>query len=140
MAAPWRYRVTIYQSRIDALFLPGGDVWGWARRMGQETMAEAIQEAPSRTGELRALHGYNVTPAGKTQVRWTVWNDAQHARFVHEGTSGPITAASGGRLRIRPAPHSWSPVPLYPVAVRGQRANPWIQRASDSVLARHGIH
>ena len=140
MAPPWRYRVTIYQSRIDALFLPGGDVWGWARRMAQETESEAILRAPSRTDTLRSLHGSSVTPAGRTQVRWTVYNDAPYARFVHEGTTGPITAASGGRLRIRPAPHSNSPVPLFPVAVRGQRANPWIENASNAVLARHGIH
>lgn len=141
MAAPWRYRVTVNSLAITRLTLPGGDVWRWARDVGRETMFEAIRRAPSRTGYMKAMHGFTTTPVGARHVQYTVHNDAPYAKFVHGGTTGPIRSTRpGGMLLVRPSPYSYFNrfVPLP--SVDGQPAKPWLREASDAVLARHQIH
>lgn len=140
MAPPWRYRVTVNSAALDRLFLPGGDVWVWSRDVGREVMFQAIATAPGRTGLLRSLHGMNQQPGGPRAVRFTVYNDAEYAKFVHNGTTGPITSTRpGGFLLVRPSPYSFfgrfTPLPF----VSGQNAQPWLANATEDVMARHGI-
>ena len=135
-----RVRMSVNSAALDRMFLPGGDVWAWSRRVGRENLFTAIAIAPGRTGQLKAMHGLNQTPVGRQHVRYTVFNDAEYARFVHGGTTGPITSTRpGGYLVVRPSPHSYfnREVPLASVA--GQRANPWLREAMQTTLARHGI-
>jgi len=137
---PGRVRMSVNSVGLDRLFLPGGDVWAWSRRVGRETLFESIAIAPSRTGHIKAMHGMTQTPVGRRNVRFTIHNDADYARFVVKGTTGPIRSTRpGGMLLVRPAPYSRFNrfVPLESVA--GQSANNWLQRASDNVMLRHGI-
>jgi hypothetical protein len=135
-----RVRVSVNSSALDRMFLPGGDVWAWGRRVGLEMMEVAIATAPSRTGYLKTQHGFNQTPVGKQHARVTIYNDSDYARFVHGGTTGPITSnRAGGMLTIRPAPYSWFHREVPVMSVRGQSANPWLSNAMQDVLARHGI-
>jgi hypothetical protein len=137
MAAPWRYRVTVDSLALDRLFLPGGDVWSWSRDVARETVGEAILTAPKRTGSLAGQHGFNQTPHGKRGVRWTVFNDSPYAKFVHEGTTGPIKSNRPGGLLLVAAGNGF---PTFTAkSVDGQDSNPWMERANQLVLARHGI-
>lgn len=141
---PTNVRVTVYDTQVAGLFLPGGDVWGWMRSVGFEHMQMAAIEAPVRTGQLKGLHNLALTPSGRNHVRYSVGNYADYAVYVHEGTTGPITSVGwddGGPafLAIRPVPHSWFPNGGFVRSVSGQEANPWIARAGGFVLAKHGL-
>ena len=136
-----RIRVSVNSAAIESMFMPGGDVWAWGRDTGYEINAVARATAPSRTGHLRSAHGMLQVPNGRTQVRTVVYNDADHARYVHDGTVGPIMSTRpGGMMIVDPAPRSWFTRPTAVHEVRGQRAQPWLREAMEDVLARRGIH
>lgn len=135
-----RYHFTVNSLALDRMFLPGGDVWAWGRNVRIEMLETAIAYAPGRTGYLRTQHRSAETPRGKQNIQITVANDADYARYVHEGTSGPIRSSRpGGMLLVRPSPYShfgrFTPLP----EVDGQSANPWLRNSMQDVLARHGI-
>lgn len=131
-------RVTIYDTMVDSLFLPGGDAWDWMERVGRQHLQMSLVEVPRRTGFLASQHNLALTPVGRRNVRYTVGNYAEHSQWVHQGTTGPIMSPNG-KLHIRAMPHSWFPTGAYLNAVRGQTANPWIERAGGIVLARYGV-
>lgn len=135
-------RVTIYDRNLDLLFLPGGDAWDWLERVGREHLAMALVEVPRRSGRLAASHNLALTPY-RRGVRYSVGNYAEHAEWVHSGTTGPITTGDGfwedgKRAFMGPMTpwggHStvWAPV------VSGQKANPWIANAATYALAKYG--
>lgn len=128
-------RVTIYDRNLDLLFLPGGDAWKWMEEVGREHLAMALIEAPRRTGALASQHNLALTPY-KRGVRYSVGNYADYAKFVHDGTIGPIVATGGGFLGpLTP----WGPFPGgYIREASGQTANPWIENAAKIVLAKYG--
>lgn len=137
---PNRVRMSVNSVGLDRLFMPGGDVWAWSRRVGREALFVAIAEAPARTGYLKTQHGMTQTPVGRRNVRFTIHNDAEYAKWVTNGTYGPIRSSRpGGMLLIRPAPYSFFSrfVPL--AEVRGQQSNNWMWRATEEVMRRHGI-
>lgn len=136
-------RVTIYDRNIDRLFLPGGDVWDWMRDVGAEHLRMALVEVPRRSGSLASKHNLALTPYGKRGVRYSVGNYADHAYWVHEGTTGPITTGGGfwddGRRAFLGPMAPWmGRNTLFATSVSGQEANPWIARAGDIVLAKYG--
>lgn len=142
---PTNVRVTVYDTQVERLFLPGGDAWDWLMRVGHEHTQMAIIESPSRTGYLRTQHNLSLTPVGRYNVRYSVGNWADYAVYVHEGTTGPIVSTgwddgSPAFLAIRPMPHSRFPVTKYLRSVSGQEANPWIARAGGIVLAKYGMN
>lgn len=128
-------RVTIYDRNLDRLFLPGGDAWDWMERVGREHVSMAIIEAPKRTMNLARQHNLALTPY-RRGVRYSVGNYADYAEYVHGGTIGPILPHGGDWLG------PLAPWGVYPGGyireASGQRANPWIERAADIVLAKYG--
>ena len=54
--------------------------------------------------------------------------EADYALFVHEGTRGPILPY-GRFLVVRPSPHSYYSRPTKRKRVRGQRSNPFLEKA-----------
>lgn len=136
-------RVTIYDANIDRVFLPGGDVWGFMQSLGFRHMSIALMEAPRRTGFLAAQHNLALTPYKKRGVRYSVGNYALYSDFVHNGTTGPITAGNGWwedgrRAMMGPMPPSPRGAVPYQHSVSGQTANPWMARAADIALAQFG--
>lgn len=132
-----RVRVTVNLAALESIFLPRGDVWDFARKLGVEMVAEAVTEAPARTGELKRQHGFVTTPNGSLSCRTTLYNDSDHAVFVHEGT--PAMIYGRPYMVVRPAPHSWYSTYTARKSVRGQPPNPWMDDAKDAVLRRYGI-
>ncbi len=134
MAEP--VRVTIYDTQVDKLFQPGGNVWHTMGLIGMEHLNAAIMFAPRRSGHLAASH-YPVailTPYQKRGVRYTIRNDADYALYVHGGTVGPIHGWEGIGWMTVP-PYRGAPFKVPMLEVSGQDANPWIQRAADYALA-----
>lgn len=142
---PTTTRVTIYDRNIDRLFLGGGDVWDWMERVGREHLMMALVEVPRRTGSLAAAHNLALTPYKKRGVRYSVGNYADHADYVHGGTTGPIVAGTGfwddGSIAYMGPMAPWmGHNARYARSVSGQDANPWLSRAADIVLAKYGYH
>jgi hypothetical protein len=143
-----KLRVTTDINAIQGQFLPGGDIWGTAKEWGNDMRAVAISTTPRRTGDMsRAFARISRTPSN-LNVKVGLRNEADYAIFVHEGTMGPIYPNNWtGKLWIRPYPHSYYlPVLEYaryggrtPVdSVSGQRAQPWIRQAMETVLRFRG--
>ena len=149
MSLVTRYRgtkVTVNTTAIQSMFLPSGQVADHAKGTGRQIRAAAEADAAKfvRSGDLLHSHTgpyYSTTTLGG---HVTIGNNSNHARYVHEGTHGPIFPRNPtGFLWIRPAPHSWfafdpdwaeygGRTPL--THVRGQRANPWMARAMQRVI------
>lgn len=120
--------------------------------LANDTMDNAISEAPVSDGvtvarpggwpqpfpgQLKNSHRVSDMRRGSRNLTIRVINFAPHARYVHEGTTGPITpegpslrwaVAAGGKLR-------W----LKKSQVRGQKENPWMERA-HMAAARSNRH
>lgn len=134
-------KVTINPAGISRLFQPGGDVYRFTRGVGKEIETLATLTAPmGLTGSIKRSHRVFVTPSGMYGCFATVRNDSLHAAFVHKGTAG------NGAGFIRPK-HAQRLGPfislqggiIFPSKVRGQRANPWLSRAANTVMSKHGV-
>jgi hypothetical protein len=129
--------VVIYESRITAWSMPGGMVYKWAyqKRVRLEALAKA--GAPKRTGALAAsVSGhYDKVPNG---LMMSVSADAGYAAAVHEGTLGAnIRPKNGEYMRLRPGTSKRTGRSygfLYKKRVRGQRPQPFLADALDTVI------
>ncbi len=138
-------RVTINDTEISSLFVPGGDGWDWMERVGREQLFLTLMQTPVRTGSLKASFNLALTPNGRNNVRYTVGSYSDHAIYVVLGTTSPIyadglivTKEGYPLMWIRAAPHSWNPNPRWARFVRGQTANDFMGRAADEILAKYG--
>lgn len=146
-----RVNVEVYTTALDAEFGPGGQVTSENKRMRQLILLRAIKKAPRRSGELKAAHrDGGALKEGQLRLRGIVYNDSDHALYVHDGTRGPITATdhefmwvprAKGMLAKR---HGAPPSILFRVgpafhkkSVRGQTANPWLAEAAEEVLSSY---
>ncbi|HEX5018626.1 MAG TPA: hypothetical protein VFX15_13700 [Actinomycetes bacterium] len=149
---PGSVRITIDDGQLARFFLPGGDVFKQTRDMGATHYRHARIWAPRRTGNLRDSHDVSVQPNRAYRCQYTLTARAFYADYVHNGTTGPIHAdkysirnkffprkgfphhlwvsrgrSTYGLMKVRPAPHSWYPVPWLRATVDGQMAQPWIE-------------
>ena len=131
---PVTYTVTVLKSRIDSEFLPGGQGYRWMDRVKLAMHTAAVAAAPARSGVLKASHRSYARGYGGSRVDVQIVNTAEHAEWVHGGTD-----------EIYPdGDFLW--VPIYPGAVkrskrayvRGQKANPWLDRACTAIAMSEG--
>lgn len=144
-----RRRTFINKAKVASLNMPGGDIYRWAER--QITLAEwgarqALFAKPPtsgawnhiRTGNLaRSVRG---TTVGSNQrgVNLRLEATADYARYVHEGTYGPITA--GGRPM--PVGQSQLGYPAFDYLSRkvgGQQGYPFLIIGLDGMLVRNAL-
>lgn len=133
-----RVNVQVYENAIHRMFTAGGEINSEARQITIETATAAAFLAPWRSGELRAGHRREVIVNKRFGVRASIYNIAEHALWVHDGTDGPIVAKLNLFMVIRPGPGSRYPHPIYREHVSGQRANPWMLDAANKVLLQYG--
>lgn len=130
------YRVTVYESRWIGIVQTGdGDRWIRSKAKQIETRARVL--APKRSGRLAASH-VTLPTTGTNQYRkvYRVAATAYYAHFVHGGTGiyGPL-----GRpiVRIMSIPAGAQRPPYQGPRVirhsRGQRPQPWLDRAGQEV-------
>lgn len=138
MAVGFGYQ--IYYRELAGEFRSRGQGGRWINMVGKQMLILSKNQAPSRSGKLRRSHGKSRGRVGVgfgnqyTQV-YHIYADAPHAEYVHEGTHSPITAKGGGRMRL-PAGGGYGV--LYRKSVRGQKANPWLDRACTTIAIRYG--
>lgn len=137
---PVTYTVTVLKSRIESEFLPGGQGYRWMDRVRLAMHTAAVAAAPSRTNTLRAAHRSYARGYGGSRVDVRIVNDAEHAEWVHGGT------ANNGEGRIEPKhkDYLWVPIApnstyrVYRGSVKGQKANPWLDRACTAIAMSQG--
>jgi hypothetical protein len=135
---PTTKRVYVRNEEISALFGATGEIGLLNRVLMDRIVVIARIEAPARTGELKAAHrNGGALKVGRYRNIGTVYNDSPHAAFVHDGTYGPIVPKHSTRLSL-PAYGTHSHKSLK--SVSGQRANPWMTRAANTVLSTYGVH
>lgn len=134
---PVSYRVEVYYKRLNrATVGRGGPGGGWIYRVSRQMIIEARAESPVRDGTIKASHRIRREQYGNQWVqRYNISNVADHAEYVHGGTQGPIRPASGKAMVLPPG----GGYPRMVVkSVRGQSANPWLDRACSRVAMRYG--
>lgn len=128
------YRVQVFNSVIISIVQTGdGARWTHGKAKEIERMARVL--APKRTGRLAASH-VTLPTVGSNQYHkvYRVSAQAYYSRYVHEGTTGPITGRNGW-LKL-PAGRTGAPFAAKTrvvMLVSGQRANPWLARAAMAV-------
>lgn len=138
MAVGYSYQV--FYRNIRGLYARGGPGGGWIYRVSVDMMRESKAEAPKRTRALANAHSIT-RGRGVNQYAATyhVVNSSDHAEHVHFGTAnngaGYIYPTNATRLSL-PAGNGFPR--MAPRRVRGQRANPWLDRACTRVAIRYG--
>ena len=142
MALPVRYR--IIERNVQRLASPPGPMGRMLNSVTRTARDDARKIAPKRSSRLSRGIGINLAKRdGYLQLQGVLYANARHARWVHEGTKGPIKARGGKGLRVprkRGSSVSGSSLPnkavIYKTSVRGQKANPFLARAITSALVK----
>lgn len=128
-------RAVVYRQKLSAMYQTGGQADRWARRLAQRMEAAAIIMAPVRSGDLKRQHTVRRRGINQWAANYQVWNDSDHAQHVHFGTTGPIRPKTASKLRV--PNRGGAGYRLLP-SVRGQKANPWLDRACSAVAGSAG--
>ncbi len=129
--------MVVYDSRIDSMALPGGDVFRYAKRKTDQTVVRAKGNVKSRTGRLRGGIRGDVRPLARGMVVGRVRSTMYYSVWVHEGTVGPIYPVSASYLLV-PA-RKGSTRRVKRAWVNGQKANPFLEDAlRDSITSPFG--
>jgi hypothetical protein len=136
---PLSYRVHVLRRNLTAQFQSTGQAGRWLDRLGTRMFRAAQIEAGriSRTGTL--VRGHRMDPVrGINQFACDVhiYNIAEHAAWVHGGTMTPIEPTTANNLSVPIA--RGSTVRHLRKSVRGQTANPWLDRACARVARSVG--
>lgn len=130
--------VVVFDSKITAMNLPGGQVYRYADHKTESVLRAAKAFAPKRSGRLAGGIRKDVRTTSRDRVVGRVRSTARHSKWVHEGTYGPIVArgtASHGMMRL-PAYQGAPPgKTILRPRVRGQEANPFLTKALAVGLA-----
>lgn len=129
------FKVTIYRRNLSAKFQSGGQGYRWLDKVKLAMHRTAVNEAPSRSGALKAGHRSTIRGLNQYACRAEISNVAEHSEWVHGGTYGPITALGDGPMKL-PAGGGYSARSAW--AVAGQDPNPWLDRACTKVSIRFG--
>jgi hypothetical protein len=135
-------RTKVFDSRIASMYRsPTGSIHRWTSGITRQTEAVAIINCPVRTGHMATQH-FHTVGSNQFGTFGYVGNHARYSKFVHEGTAGEGAGLILPRRRymiVRPSPHSFYSRPTKRTEVRGQRSQPWIREAMESVLAAHRV-
>lgn len=130
------YRVEVYQKNIIAL-IQVGDGARWIRRTTKRIEDVARATAPKDTGSMAMRH-YTVEAVGSNQYvkRYQVKVLAPYAAYVHGGTGiyGPYHRPIRSIKGMGPLPGAGGRRPRYIWYSKGQKANPWLENAAESVV------
>jgi hypothetical protein len=148
-------RITGIVITDTVLFNRTGDIRRWADRVNLAFVANAIEEAPhgADTGRINktsgmppgqlklGIHG-SVNRVGPRQLETIVNSEAPYSLFVLKGTNTIIARGEGGRFAsveegmYIPANPGWGRSKMRQ-RVRGQKANPFFERAFDATARTH---
>lgn len=126
---------TVYRRNIASQFQRTGQGYRWLDRVRLSMHRACENAAPTRSGELRSSHRSRIRGLNQYAAFAEIENTAEHASWVHDGTTGPILP-HGDYLWVPRARGSiWR---VRRESVAGQRANPWLDRACARVAMSRG--
>lgn len=125
----------VYRREINAEFQAGGQGYRWLDMVKLAMFTRSVISSPVRSGEVKAGHRSEIRGLNQFSCIATIFNVAEHAEWVHEGTMGPIYPDDGPWLYL-PAGNGFPKKRLRSVA--GQKANPWIDDACTAVAMGFG--
>lgn len=139
-------RVVVYRRNLEAQFGRTGQGGRWIYRLGLEIEHLAESLAPIRSGDLAGSHETRFLPgANQFQATAQIGNNARHAEWVHRGTAdqvGPREIAAGIPSVVnsvsRWSGHAFLKDGYSRKGVRGQKANPWLDKAGVIVSRSRG--
>lgn len=139
------FRVRIYDSQLWRQFDRQKPVGRFALQVGDEMVAEATAIAPRRGGwkteHLFSKHYRQYLRRGNLEATIYVGNSASYAKYIHEGYptvhGRPWLVFPASELRYASGYRQSGSVRLR--SVSGYGGNPWLSRASRTVMARHGV-
>ena len=135
-------RIRVYDSRIDRINFPGGDVYSHMSRIRHDAETRAKATCPRRTGRLMASISSGIS-GNQFGTYVHLKASAHYANWVEQGTTGPIVARTAPYMKFR----GWGPWAggnqrdgFWRLSVvRGQRANPFLHNAAEDALRDAGI-
>jgi len=131
--------VRIFDTALDAMFLPGGMCHEWTRDRVRQATALAVGLAPVRSGRLKSgIRTDSEFRPGRRKSGFFIRSDAPYTQYVHEGTYGPIVAKNGAQLWVPKYPHSDKPR-QWRDSVRGQAAQPFLANALEVVFSAYTV-
>lgn len=95
------YELTALVIYDSVLFNRGGQIRRWADRVERRFTTNAQQEAPIRSGELRAGIFGTVNRIGPKHLDTRIYSTAPHTMYVLKGTTGPIMSRRMWGFRSR---------------------------------------
>lgn len=117
--------VVVYDTKVDAMNTPGGDVYRYVDHKTEASMVAAKAFAPKRTGRLAGGIRKDVRTTSRDRVIGRVRSTRYYSQWVHEGT-GPLIHAQGDYMNL-PAYRGAAPGHrIKRAVVRGQAANPFL--------------
>jgi len=136
-------RLVVYDSRIEGMAAPGGDIWEWIGDQCREVEGWAVLFCPVRTGRLKAsirMDRRKLARGCVGRVRATM----PYASWVHDGTGPQVgprelhgEPGPGSRGRWHPGMELAFKHKRWPggkkEGVRGQNAQPFLKAALDIV-------
>jgi hypothetical protein len=151
----WNMAVTNVVVNDTKLFGPKGDVRRWADKVAVKFTVNAKDEAPTGAatgrvnktgpfpvGSLKRNIYFEVTRVGPRQLVTTISVMVPYAMYVLKGTNTIIARGEGGRFASAeegmyiPANPGWGKA-LMRQRVRGQKANPFLDRAYARTARSH---
>lgn len=94
--------IRVHETAVLSYILPGGEVYGAVEGVIVDARDYAKMYAPIRTGALwRNIR--HVRPGARSGYRISgyIYANIKYARYVNNGTTGPITSKSGNDMRFR---------------------------------------
>lgn len=140
------YRVRWHDHEWVQMHLPGGMVFNWTAENTRHASSFARTSAPRRSGRLASTVRADNRTGGPHAIRSYVRAGsslAPYARFVLEGTTGPIMP-HGRYLQVAPNYPNYPatsigrngrPVAFYARSVSGQKANNFLMRGVTMQLS-----
>lgn len=138
----YAYRVTVYRRNLSAQFQPHGQGGQWLDDLRRAMHRACVREAPGNTRpsrrpgpHLRDQHDSFIRGVNQFRCEASIWNSAEHAEWVHGGVPGRIYP-EGDFLWVPMRRTSASRTKR--TSVRGQKPNPWMDRACQRIAMANG--
>lgn len=140
-------RVRVHQAGIQSMFVPGGDINGFGRRVAFTTSTNMRKFALNRMRTGRLAKSFRTTSQVRhNRVRFNVQSSEKHALYLHAGTrprAGNITlyagVLSGRQPRSAAFPRWQRYIGARVYSVRGTRPTYFMSRALNQSLRRHQL-
>lgn len=126
--------IRVHETAVLRYILPGGEVYGAVEGVIEDARDYAKMYAPVRTGALwRNIRHARPTARSGYKISGYVYANIKYARYVNEGTTGPIHAG-GKTMRFRGdlGRGNW----VSALEVSGQRPQRFMERGLTTAMVK----